>query len=179
MKTLTNSTDSVIGEFTYEGCKYPGIEANSKFSVMSDNLVDYLLETFSFLIEAEEVAPVVASKGACRKCGRDCKNEYMRDRHEKVCTEPDKDGAPLLTPNYIYWNYRGLDRSQIPVEMLKAQDPDYDVNSPQETVLTEEEVSQPAPGVKGTAMIGKRQRPVVTDHDGVDWYGDGVQDDIA
>jgi len=44
--------------------------------------------------------------------------------------------------------------------------------------FTEKEITSPMPGVERTAMIGKHMEKVTTDRDGIDWYGNGLEDDI-
>ena len=176
MKTIRNPTDSVISEFTYEGCKYSGITANTSFSVLSDNMAQYLTDTFPFLEEVE-VAPVAENSTCCAKCGKDCKSKYMKDRHQNVCKEEMKGLVPLLKPTFVFWKYKGLDKTQLTNEQLLEG-----LGEPaaeKEDIISESEISEPMPGTPGTAMIGKNMQKVVTDRDGIDWYGDGLEDDIA
>jgi len=175
MKTFVSPEGSPeIKEFTYEGCRYSGIKSGTTFSVLSEGLANYLTETFSFLVPAE-VAPIADNEFCCSKCGKDCGSKYMKERHEKVCTVESQGLAVILKPTYIFWNYKGLDRTQLTPDQLIPTG--LEQSKPQEAMMNEEEISQPAPGVKGTAMIGKRIQPVTTDRDGVDWYGSGVEDD--
>lgn len=175
MKTFKNSPDAPpIGEFVYEGCRYAGIDAGLTFSVLSDGLADYLVEAFPSLKELESVAPVVANEYCCSKCGKDCGSKYMKDRHENVCKAEAKGMATILKPSYIFWNYKHLDRTQLTPDQLI---PDGVLSAPPQPAITEKEVTEPMPGTPGMAMIGKRMQPVTTDHDGIEWYGNGLEND--
>lgn len=172
MKTFKNPSTSNIGEFTYEGCRYDGIPAGMTFSVLSEGLADYLMETFPFLVQTD-TAPVADNIYCCSKCGKDCHSEYMKKRHEKVCKEEPKGMATILKPNYIFWKYAGLDRSQLTEDQLI---PDI---APIQPVFNERDITEPMPGRAGTAMIGRTLQQVVTDREGVDWYGEGLVDDFV
>jgi hypothetical protein len=177
MKTFQNPPESpAIGEFVYEGCRYAGIAPGLVFSILSEGLCDYLKEAFPQLIESGSVAPVADNEYCCSKCGKDCGSKFMKDRHEKVCQESSKGLATILKPSYIFWNYKNLDRTQITEGQLI---PDSVNRIPPEQVraMTEKEVTEPMPGVQREALIGKRMEQVTTDRDGIDWYGDGLQND--
>jgi len=175
MKTFQSPEGSPkINEFTYEGCRYSGIVPGTVFSVLSEGLATYLLETFPFLVEKEE-ALVAENEYCCSKCGKDCGSKYMKDRHEKVCKEVSAGMAPILKPNYIFWNYKNLDRTQLTPDLLLPENLGQPI--PQNQVLSEKELSEPMPGRPGTAMIGKQLQQVTTDRDGIDWYGNGIEDD--
>jgi len=179
MKTFINPQEKniPISEFTYEGCRYSGIAVGLTFSVVSDGLAKFLVETFPQLEEAEKVAPVAENQYCCSKCGKDCGSKYMKDRHEKVCKEEPKGMAVILKPSYIFWNYKGLDKTQLTDDQLI---PDSVINpTPEQKIMTEQEVSEPAPGKSGIAMIGKTMQQVTTDRDGIDWYGAGTEIDTV
>jgi hypothetical protein len=176
MKTYKNpqEANAPIHEFTYEGCRYAGIPVGMTFSVLSDGLANYLTETFSFLEEIS-VAPVAENEFCCSKCGRDCKSSFMKERHEKVCKELPQGLAVILKPTYIFWNYKNLDKTQLTPDQLI---PEHAIQSSPNPV-SEKEITEPAPGRDGMAMIGKTMQKVTTDNEGVDWYGPGIEDDIV
>lgn len=180
MKTFTNPKESgsAIGEFTYEGCRYSGIELGMTFSVISEGLANFLVETFPFLEEAVEPAPVAENKFCCSRCGRDCKSSYMKERHEKACKEAPKNMATILKPIHIFWNYRNLDRTQLTEDQLLPNTPNEIPKIIEET-MTEAEIAQPMPGKPGKSMIGKHEENVITDGDGIEWYGGGLEDDTV
>jgi len=175
MKTFTNPKElnCDIREFVYEGCRYAGIPVGLTFSVLSGGLADYLTSTFTWLVEAEKPAPIAVNEFCCSKCGRDCKSSFMKARHEKVCKETPKGAATILKPSYIFWNYKGLDKSQLTEDQLIPES----VNTQPKPEFTEKEITEPMPGREGMAMIGKHLEKVVTDRDGVDWYGNGIEND--
>ena len=176
MKTFQNPPNCpAIGEFVYEGCRYAGIAPGLTFSILSEGLANYLTETFNWLQEAIEVAPVAENEYSCSKCGKDCGSKYMKERHEKVCKAEPKGMAVILKPSYIFWNYKNLDRTQLTPDQLIPEN----VGAAVPMGFTEKEVTEPMPGREGTAMIGKHMEKVVTDHEGVDWYGPGLEDDIV
>lgn len=176
MKTFQLLSDSpIIKEFTYEGCRYSGITPGTTFSVLSDGLATYLTETFEFLVEKDEVAPIADNEYCCSKCNKDCGSKYMKERHEKVCTAQPQGLATILKPILIFWNYKGLDRTQLSPDLLLPDNLGQPV--PQQHIMTEEEASQPMPGTPGMEMIGKTMQSVTTDRDGVPWYGEGISDD--
>jgi len=177
MKTFQSPEGSPkINEFTYEGCRYSGITPGSIFSILSEGLATYLLETFPFLVEKEE-APIADNEFCCSKCNKDCGSKYMKERHEKVCKAEPIGMAVILKPTYIFWNYKELDKTQLTPDQFLPNNLGQPI--PQEPILTEKEISEPAPGVPGMAMIGKTMQPVTTDRDGVEWYGEGTTDDIV
>jgi len=174
MKTFKNpeETNAPIHEFNYEGCKYAGIPVGMTFSVLSEGLADFLIETFPFLVEASEPAPVADNEYCCSKCNKACGSKYMKERHEKVCTVEAQGLATILKPSYIFWNYKNLDKTQLtPDQLLPTTG-----TSPQPE-FNEKDITDPMPGKSGMAVIGKRLEPVVTDRDGIDWYGAGLEDD--
>lgn len=176
MKTFTNPKEMNcdIREFVYEGCRYAGIPVGMTFSVLSGGLAEFLKNTFTWLVEADKPAPVVANEFCCSKCGRDCKSSFMKARHEKVCKEIPQGMASILKPVYIFWNYKNLDRTQLTEDQLIPE------SMPQpKPEFTEKDVSEPAPGREGTAMIGKHLEKVTTDREGVDWYGPGTETDVV
>ena len=177
MKTFTNpaSVNCDICEFVYEGCRYAGIPVGMTFSVLSDRLAEYLKETFTWLVEAEKPAPVATNEYCCSKCNKDCGSKYMKERHEKVCKAQPQGMATILKPSYIFWNYKGLDKSQLTPDQLIPES----VNTQPKPEFTEKEITEPMPGVEREAMIGKHTEKVVTDRDGIDWYGEGLTDDIT
>lgn len=176
MKTFQLLSDSpIIKEFTYEGCRYSGITPGLTFSILSVGLANYLTETFPFLVE-KEVAPIAENEYCCSKCGKDCGSKYMKERHEKVCKEVSAGMAPILKPNFIFWNYKYLDKTQLTPDQLLPENLGQPVIV-EEPVLTEKEVSEPMPGRPGVAMIGKQMQSVTTDRDGIEWYGEGLTDD--
>jgi hypothetical protein len=179
MKTFTNPKDlnNPIGEFVYEGCRYSGIPAGLTFSILSDGLATYLTETFDWLVEATTVAPVADNEYCCSKCNKDCGSKYMKERHEKVCKAEPQGLATILKPIFIFWNYKGLDRTQLSPDLLLPDNLGQPI--PQQPVMTEKEVSEPMPGRPGMEMIGKSMQQVTTDRDGIAWYGAGVEDDIV
>lgn len=178
MKTFQNPPNSpAIGEFVYEGCRYSGIPAGLTFSILSDGLADYLTETYTWLVEAKEVAPIADNEYCCSKCNKDCGSKYMKDRHEKVCKVASQGLATILKPIFIFWNYKGLDRTQLTPDQLLPNN--LGIPVPEEQRMTEEEVSQPAPGTPGMAMIGKNLEKVTTDRDGIEWYGEGISEDFV
>lgn len=176
MKTFQNPPNSPpVGEFVYEGCRYSGIASGLTFSILSDGLANYLTKTFTWLVEAEATAPVADNQFCCSKCGRDCKSKYMKDRHEKACTAEPKGMAVILKPSFIFWNYKELDRTQLTPDQLL---PDSLGRTQEQAIaFNEKDVTEPMPGEEGTAMIGKHVEKVVTDRDGIDWYGGGLEDD--
>ena len=173
MKTFKNPTEinAPIKEFTYEGCRYAGIPVGMTFSVLSDGLANFLVETFPFLVELPR-APIAENEFCCTKCGRDCKSSFMKERHEKVCKETPKGSAVILKPIYIFWNYVGLDRTQLTPDLLIPAS-----ENSQPVGVSEKDITEPVPGIKRTAMIGKTMQKVITDREGVDWYGPGLEDD--
>jgi hypothetical protein len=176
MKTFQSPKDAPkVGEFTYEGCRYAGIEPGLTFSVLSDGLIDFLLERFPFLVEQKEVAPVAENKYCCSKCGKDCGSQYMKERHEKVCKEIPQNLAIILKPSYIFWNYKGLDKTQLTEDQLI---PGMTLE-PNQSSAPQVSAPEPASGKAGYAMIGKSMQPVTTDREGVDWYGEGLVDDVV
>lgn len=178
MKTFKNpeENNAPIKEFTYEGCKYAGIPAGMIFSVLSEGLANFLVETFPFLVEVP-VAPVAENEFCCTKCGRDCKSSFMKDRHEKVCKETPKGSAVILKPSYIFWNYKNLDRTQLTEDQLIPEG--VKLSAPNVVEFNEKDITSPAPGVERVTMIGKTMQKVTTDREGVDWYGEGLTDDIV
>jgi hypothetical protein len=178
MKTFKNPQERNIpvGEFTYEGCRYSGIAVGLTFSVLSDGLADFLLEMFPQLEVIEKVAPVATNEFCCSKCNKDCGSKFMKERHEKVCKAEPQGLATILKPNFIFWHYKNLDRTQLTPDQLIPENLGQPI--PQEHVLTENEVSQPAPGREGMDMIGTQMQKVTTDREGVSWYGPGVESDI-
>jgi hypothetical protein len=178
MKTFQNPTDSpAIGEFTYEGCRYKGIESGLTFSILSEGLSIYLTETFPQLIESKEIAPVADNEYCCSKCGKDCKSKFMKERHENACTAEPQGLATILKPSYIFWNYKNLDTTQLTPDQFIPGSNEYTPR--EEAGLTEKEITEPAPGIRREVMIGKNKQQVTTDKEGVDWYGEGLTDDIA
>jgi len=176
MKTLLlPPTSPPIGEFTYEGCRYAGISSGQTFSVLSDGLAKFLTETYPFIQETE-LAPVAANEYCCSKCGKDCGSKYMKERHEKVCKAEPKNMAIILKPTYIFWNYKNLDKTQLTPDQFIPENTEAAAPKPQ---INESDVTNPMPGKENVTMIGKRMEKVVTDHEGVDWYGPGLEDDIA
>jgi len=167
-------TSASIGEFTYEGCRYSGIESGLSFSVLSEGLADFLLETFPNLIEASEPAPVADNEYCCSKCNKDCGSKFMKERHEKVCKVIAKGLATILKPSYIFWNYANLDKTQLTEDQLIPQSV---ISNPPPPQITEENIGEPAPGRKGKAMIGKSEQNVTIDREGVEWYGRGIEED--
>jgi len=180
MKTFTNPKDSnlPISEFVYEGCRYSGIEVGLTFSVLSEGLANFLLETFPQLVPSETAAPVADNEYCCSKCNKDCGSKYMKERHENVCKAEPKGLATILKPSYIFWNYKNLDRTQLSEDQLI---PSSAVSMPKEQIayMTEKEITEPMPGVEGQEMIGKHMEAVTTDREGIPWYGKGLEDDIA
>lgn len=178
MKTFQNPIDSpAIGEFTYEGCRYSGIEPGLTFSILSEGLCTYLGEAFPQLVEAEVTAPIAENEYCCSKCGRDCKSTFMKERHEKSCTAEPQGLATILKPSYIFWNYKQLDTTQLtPDQFIPTSNPTMPA---QEPGLTEKEITEPAPGIEREVMIGKTLQKVTTDRENVDWFGKGLEDDIA
>lgn len=180
MKTFVNPQEknAPIKEFTYEGCRYAGIPVGLTFSVLSEGMAQFLKETYSFLEEIDTPTQTVANENCCRKCGRDCKSKYMRDRHEKVCTAVSKGTTMILKPTFIFWQYKNLDRTQLTPDQ---EVPNAVAGMPQPPSnyiqINEKDVTEPMPGTPGTAVIGKHVEKVVTDRDGVDWYGEGLTDD--
>lgn len=182
MKTFLNPQEksAPIKEFTYEGCRYAGIPAGLTFSVLSEGLANFLTETFPFLEEVTAVTKTVANENCCRKCGRDCKSKYMRDRHEKVCKEVSENATIILKPIHIFWNYKNLDRTQLTPDQLIPETVSGMPQPPSNYIqIDEKDVTEPMPGTPGTELIGKRMEKVSIDGDGISWYGDGLTDDIA
>jgi len=178
MKTFKNPQEKNIpvGEFTYEGCRYSGIPAGLTFSVLSDGLADFLLEMFPQLEVVEKVAPVADNEFCCSKCNKDCGSKFMKERHENVCKAEPLGLATILKPTFIFWHYKNLDRTQLTPDQLLPDNLGQPI-PPQESILTEKEVSEPAPGRQSTDMIGRTMQPVTTDRDGVSWYGEGIESD--
>lgn len=177
MKTFKNPEDSVpINQFTYEGCRYEGIAPGMSFSVLSDGLVEFLKNMFPQLIELTEVAPVADNEYCCSKCNKDCGSKYMKERHEKVCKAAPAGLATILKPSYIFWNYVGLDKTQLTEDQFIPASLNQ-TPTPQQIKMSEKDLAEPAEGKTGTAMIGKTLQPVTTDRDGIDWYGPGLEDD--
>jgi len=182
MKTFTNPENApVIGEFTYEGCRYEGIAPGLTFSVLSVGLADFLMNAFPQLRVEDKVAPVAANEYCCSKCGKDCGSKFMKDRHEKVCKEVSVGMATILKPKFIFWNYLGLDKTQLtPDQMIPG---DYGTTpsrlpTPTEPVV-EKDYGTPAPGKETVGMIGRTMQPVTLDREGVEWYGEGLKDDVV
>ena len=181
MKTFVNPQEknAPIGEFTYEGCRYSGIPIGLTFSVLSEGLAQFLKEIYPFLEEIDTPTQTVDNENCCRKCGRDCKSKYMRDRHEKVCTVASTGTTMILKPIHIFWNYINLDRTQLTPDQLIPETLTGMPQPPSNYIqIDEKDVTEPMPGTPGTAMIGKHVEKVVTDRDGVDWYGGGLEDDF-
>jgi len=175
MKTFNSPpTAPPIGEFVYEGCRYSGIVPGSTFSVLSNGLAEFLTEMFPFLVESDKPAPVADNEYCCSKCNKDCGSKYMKDRHEKVCKEEPQGLATIMKPTYIFWNYKGLDLTQLTPDQLIPPSVSNFQPQPQ---FNEKDITDPMPGKEGFAMIGKRMEKVVTDRDGIDWYGNGLEDD--
>jgi len=173
MKTFKN-TATDIGEFVYEGCRYSGIPSGMTFSIISDGLATFLTETFSFLKETD-LAAVADNEYCCSKCNKDCGSKFMKERHEKVCKAETQGLATILKPTHIFWNYVNLDKTQLTPDQLIPEA----LNNQQSVLVNEADVTNPAPGREGMAMIGKRMQSVVTDKDGISWYGEGLVDDVA
>jgi hypothetical protein len=183
MKTFTNPKElnSKIGEFTYEGCRYSGIEAGLSFSVLSEGLAEFLVTTYPFLVEKENAQINLPNEYCCSKCGKDCGSKYMKERHEKVCTAEPQNLCIILKPSYIFWNYKNLDKTQLTEEQFVPTDITIP-NNPSvvhDTEINEESITNPAPGAKKRDMIGTRMEDVTVDRDGVSWYGDGLTDDVV
>ena len=179
MKTFINPLEfnQSIGEFVYSGCRYSGIDPGLKFSVLSVGLAQYLEETFPFLEVQADASPIADNEHCCSKCNRDCGSAYMKERHEKACKEEAVGLAMILKPSYIFWNFKDLDRTQLTEDQLIPSEKNGPVNPPQFNVESEKDITEPAPGRPGMAMIGKRMEKVTIDRDGTEWYGDGLQDD--
>lgn len=180
MKTFKNPIEKNIpvGEFTYEGCRYSGIPVGSVFSVLSEGLFKFLMETFPQLELIEKEAPIAQNEHCCSRCGKDCRSKFMKERHEKVCKAEIKGFAPILKPIFIFWNYKNLDRTQLTPDQLIPENVGQ-VSPTVRPAMTEKEATQPAPGRETTAMIGTHMEKVTTDRDGVDWYGEGVTNDVV
>jgi hypothetical protein len=100
----------------------------------------------------------------------------MKARHEKVCKSQPQGLATILKPNYIFWNYANLDRTQLTPDQLIPES--VTLSKPNTVEFNELDIVNPAPGKDGVAMIGKTMQKVVTDRDNVDWYGPGLEDDV-
>ena len=185
MKTILNPLEKgmTLSDFTYEGCRYDKIEPGQVFSVLSEGLAEFLLTTFPVL-ELVKNAPVAANDYCCSKCGKDCGSKYMKERHEKVCKAENKKMAVILRPSYIFWNYKNLDKTQLTEDQLLPSDqianqPKIDVTVVHDTIMTEESLAIPAAGITRSGKVAGRDRIITTDREGVDWYGEGVEDDNA
>lgn len=121
-----------------------------EFNDQQNEIADYFLETFGFLVEME----VGNDAFACSKCGKNCKNNAGKSVHEKHC--------------------------QVVARSAVMQIPDKNSKSRSEMESASfNDMPEIASGQEKTEVIGGRVQKIVYDRDGVGWYGPGLEDDFV
>lgn len=136
------------------------------FSEELYEVADHFLNTFGFLekVETKETKKVkLATKYVCQYCQRDCGSKLTLEKHEIKCKEEHKEELNVIVPKGKMIS-RSIKKTRSQIENEEFGNVDM------KGIATGKSVEE---------KVGNKIQKIVYDKDGVGWYGDGAQDDMA